>query len=130
LSPLNVRRIQVGEAEKAGSQPIPELRKAKVAHKSVAVGSAFEQLSISDKLLLTATAIVVEPETDDTVSPTRRWMTIGVTAGENWDERQEKTADFLRVHHGIFKACEEFPHPSRALTGLAKRGFPCGLGLR
>ena len=118
LSPLNVRRIQVGEAEKAGSQPIPELRKAKVAHKSVAVGSAFEQLSISDKLLLTATAIVVEPETDDTVSPTRRRMTIGVTAGENWDERQEKTADFFESIVAFSKHVKN----SRTVQSLKKPG--------
>jgi phosphopantetheine adenylyltransferase len=103
----NVCKIKVGESEKVGSREIPELRKARAAHKSVAVGGTFEQLRIGDKLLLTATAVVVEPETDDIISPSRRRITIGITADEalheknsagqvkSWDERQENVADFF-----------------------------------
>lgn len=40
LSHPNVRRIEAGESEKASNQPIPELRKAKPPHKSVAVEGA------------------------------------------------------------------------------------------
>jgi phosphopantetheine adenylyltransferase len=51
--------------------------------------------------------VVVEPETDDIISPSRRRITIGITADEalheknsagqvkSWDERQENVADFF-----------------------------------
>jgi phosphopantetheine adenylyltransferase len=96
-SPPNVRRVKAGESEKPGAREIPELRKAKVAHRSITVGGTFEQLHISEKLLLTAAAVIVEPETDDIISPSRRRITIVITAGEtkSWDERQEKVADFF-----------------------------------
>lgn len=106
-SPPDIRRIKDGEFEKPSSREIPEFRKAKAAHKSVAVGGSFEQLHISEKLLLTATAVIVEPETDDIISPNRRRITIGITADEvlteknsagqlkSWDDRQGKVADFF-----------------------------------
>jgi phosphopantetheine adenylyltransferase len=96
-SPPNVRRVKVGEIDRASKPDIPELRKAKTAHKAVAVGGTFEQLRNSDKTLLTAAAVVVEPETDDVISPSRRRITIGIApdAAKRWDERQGKVADFF-----------------------------------
>jgi phosphopantetheine adenylyltransferase len=95
VSPPSVRRVKVGEAEEAANREIPELRKAKTAHKFVAAVGAFEQLRIDEKLLLTATAVILEPETDDTVSPTRRRIIIGITAGDSWEARQGKVAEFF-----------------------------------
>src|ERR1700722_11031870 len=95
MSPPSVRRVKVGEAEKAIKQEIPELRKAKTAHKSVAAVGTFGQLRIDEKLLLTATAVILEPETDDTVSPTRRQITISIAADDGWEARQGKVADFF-----------------------------------
>jgi phosphopantetheine adenylyltransferase len=95
MSPPSVRKVKVGEAEKATNQEIPELRKAKTAHKFVAAAGTFGQLRIDEKLLLTATAVILEPETDDTVSPTRRRITIGITADDGWEARQGKVADFF-----------------------------------
>jgi phosphopantetheine adenylyltransferase len=96
-SPPNVRRVKVGESEKPVRREIPELRKAKTAHRSVAVAGTFEHLGIGEKLLLTAAAVIVEPETDDIISPSRRRITIGIAAGDTtcWDERQGKVADFF-----------------------------------
>lgn len=96
-SPPNVRRVEAGKSEEPGHREIPELRKAKVAHRSVAVGGTFEQLQTSEKILLTAPAIVVEPETDDVISPSRRRITIGITidSTKSWHERQEKVAEFF-----------------------------------
>lgn len=95
ISPPSVRKVTVGEAEKAINREIPELRKAKTAHKSVAAVGTFAQLGIDEKLLLTATAVILEPETDDTVSPTRRRITIGIIADDGWEARQGKVADFF-----------------------------------
>ena len=95
MSPPSVRKVTVGEAEKAINREIPELRKAKTAHKSIAAVGTFAQLGIDEKLLLTATAVILEPETDDTVSPTRRRITIGIIADDGWEARQGKVADFF-----------------------------------
>jgi phosphopantetheine adenylyltransferase len=95
MSPPSVRKVKVGEAEKPTNREIPELRKAKTAHKFVAAAGTFGQLRIDEKLLLTATAVILEPETDDTVSPTRRRITIGITADDGWEARQGKVADFF-----------------------------------
>ena len=97
ISPPNILRVKVGELEKASKPPIPELRKADAAHKSVAVGGTFGPLQSSDKVLLTAAAVVVEPETEDILSPNRRRITIGIAADadKSWDERQEAVADFF-----------------------------------
>jgi phosphopantetheine adenylyltransferase len=95
--PTNILRVKVGETEKASKSPIPELRKADAAHKSVVVGGTFGPLQSSDKALLTAAAVVVEPETEDILSPNRRRITIGIAADadKSWDERQEAVADFF-----------------------------------
>ena len=118
MSHPNVHKIKAGEPEKASNQPIPELRKAKAMHKSVAVGGKLGKLSISDKILLTAAAVIVEPETDDTVSPTRRRITIGIIAGEGWDERQAKAADFFES----IVAFSKHAKTSRAVERVNKPG--------
>ena len=118
IPPPNVRRVKVGESEKASRAEIPELRKANAPHKSVALGGKFEQIRISDKLLLTATAVIIEPETDDTVSPSRRRITIGITAGESWDERQGKVADFFES----IVAFSKHVKTSRTVERISKTG--------
>ena len=102
----NVRRTVGGTSIKMTQKFAPELRKTKI-HRSVAVGGTFDHLHIGHKVLLSAVALVVEPETDDTVSPSRRLITIGITGDEllknkkyakqveSWDERQRRTADFF-----------------------------------
>jgi len=95
MSPPSVRKVTVGEAEKAINREIPELRKAQTAHKYVAAVGTFGQVGIDEKLVLTATAVILEPETDDTVSPTRRRITIAIKADDGWEARQGKVADFF-----------------------------------
>lgn len=102
----NVQRTVGGTSVKVTEKFAPELRRT-TAHKSVAVGGTFDHLHIGHKVLLTATALVMEPETDDTVSPSKRLVTIGITGDEllknkkyadqveSWEERQEKTAEFF-----------------------------------
>lgn len=120
-SPPNVRRVTVGESEKGSKPPIPELRKAKTAHKSVTVGGTFDQLRISDKDLLTAAAVIVEPETDDVISPIRRRITIGITANAtpNWDARQEKVADF-------FESIVAFSRHVKSVRVVERKNGPTG----
>ena len=76
-------------------------------HTSVAVGGTFDHLHVGHKLLLTATALVLEPYTTETSSSLQRTITIGITGDElltkkryaeqveSWERRQAKVADFL-----------------------------------
>jgi hypothetical protein len=85
---------------------------------SVTVGGRFRQLAINEKLLLTATAVVADPETDDIISPSRRRIIIGITAGGSWNERQGKVADF-------FESTLAFPihvKTSRTVEDIDKTG--------
>ena len=75
-------------------------------HYSVAVGGTFDHFHLGHKLLLTATAMTLEP-VSDTGSDTQRVITIGVTIDEllankkyaefleSWDERCNSVASFL-----------------------------------
>ena len=71
-------------------------------HYSVAVGGTFDHLHLGHKLLLTMTALVIEPDEDRA-----RTLTVGITGDallkkkqyveyvQDWDQRQENVRDFL-----------------------------------
>lgn len=71
-------------------------------HYSVAVGGTFDHLHLGHKLLLTMTALVIEPDKERA-----RTLTIGITGDallkkkqyveylQDWDQRQENVRDFL-----------------------------------
>ena len=81
-------------------QPVP------TPHYSVAVGGTFDHLHVGHKLLLTATALALEPPDEDDSGP-QRVVTVGVTGDallakkkyaeclESWEERFQYTAAFL-----------------------------------
>ena len=76
------------------------------SHYSVAVGGTFDHLHMGHKLLLTATALVIEPISGPQ-APQERCLTVGITGDEllknkryadlieNWEERQEAVCRFL-----------------------------------
>ncbi|KAJ5579848.1 uncharacterized protein N7459_005833 [Penicillium hispanicum] len=85
---------------------VPDDQLPAVPHYSVAVGGTFDHLHVGHKLLLTATALALEPLTS--ADPGRkRVLTIGVTGDamlarkqyaeflETWEERFQSTANFL-----------------------------------
>lgn len=71
-------------------------------HYSVAVGGTFDHLHVGHKLLLTMTALVIEPDIEHA-----RTLTIGITGDallkkkqyieyvQDWEQRQENVRDFL-----------------------------------
>ncbi|MCJ1393944.1 hypothetical protein MMC18_006820 [Xylographa bjoerkii] len=75
-------------------------------HYHVAVGGTFDHLHAGHKLLLTATALILEPVASH-LDPQRRSLTIGITGDallknkkysevlETWEERQQAVCDFL-----------------------------------
>ncbi|MCJ1375403.1 hypothetical protein MMC20_006638 [Loxospora ochrophaea] len=75
-------------------------------HYSVAVGGTFDHLHPGHKLLLTATALILEPRIDG-LAPLERSLTIGITGDEllknkqhrnvmeSWDERQRAVCQFM-----------------------------------
>lgn len=85
---------------------IPEDQQNPVPHYSVAVGGTFDHLHIGHKLLLTATALALEP-LDQTNQDRGRILTVGVTGDallvnkkfaeylESWEDRFQSTAAFL-----------------------------------
>ena len=76
------------------------------SHYSVAVGGTFDHLHAGHKLLLTATALIVEPSSGPQ-APQERYLTVGITGDvllrnkryaevmETWEERQEAVCRFL-----------------------------------
>lgn len=84
----------------------PDHMQSSEPHYSVAVGGTFDHFHLGHKLLLTATALTLEP-ISDTDSNTERVLTIGVTVDEllankkyaeyleSWDERCNSVASFL-----------------------------------
>ena len=126
MSPPNIRKVTVGEAEKTINREIPELRKAQTAHKSVVAVDTFGRLGIDEKLLLTATAVILEPETDDTVSPTRRRITIGIKADDGWEARQGKVAEFFESIVAFSKHVKSSRTVSK--MGLESKGVSVRLG--
>ncbi|KAL4899759.1 hypothetical protein BDW74DRAFT_107387 [Aspergillus multicolor] len=85
---------------------VPEESSKSVLHHSVILGGTFDHFHIGHKLLLTATALVLQPAGTGP-SGQRRTITIGVTGDEmlknkkyaqfleSWDERCRSTATFL-----------------------------------
>jgi phosphopantetheine adenylyltransferase len=84
---------------------VPEVN-AQSSHYSVAVGGTFDHFHIGHKLLLTATALALEPVEE--FDPIReRRLTVGVTGDallknkkyaeflESWDDRCQSTSSFL-----------------------------------
>lgn len=75
-------------------------------HYSIAVGGTFDHLHAGHKLLLTATALILEPATNSQPQK-ERCLTIGITGDEllknkryaevleSWDERQAAVCQFL-----------------------------------
>lgn len=76
-------------------------------HHSVVVGGTFDHLHIGHKLLLTATALALDPYGGQTTGRRERLLTVGVTGDEllvnkkfaefleSWEERRQSTASFL-----------------------------------
>ena len=97
--------ISISEQMKSAKTPSP-LRSTDTRHYSIAVGGTFDHLHAGHKLLLTATAALLEPQLG---SETRRkrCLTIGVTGDEllknkkyteclqTWEERQNAVYQFL-----------------------------------
>lgn len=75
------------------------------SHRVVAVGGTFDHLHAGHKLLLTATALLLQPDTTST--PVNRRLIIGITGDQllknkkyaeylgSWEARQEEVVDFL-----------------------------------
>lgn len=99
----------------------PTNEQASTAHHSVAVGGTFDHVHLGHKLLLTATALAVDPIQDANSGP--RLITIGVTGDallvnkkyaeflESWDERCQSAASFL-------SAIIDFRPPDRSAPSI------------
>ena len=92
----DVQNFRDGNTAKNGQYP----------HYTIAVGGTFDHLHLGHKLLLTATAFLLEPNYDD--QPTQvRCLIIGITGDkllrnkqfaellERWEAREERTSSFL-----------------------------------
>lgn len=91
------------ESQKPGT---PVLNSSGERHYSVAVGGTFDHLHVGHKLLLTATAMILQPKLVSQTSPERR-LTVGITGDEllksktfgevleSWDEREKAVCHFL-----------------------------------
>ncbi|CZT09669.1 hypothetical protein WAI453_004667 [Rhynchosporium graminicola] len=78
---------------------------ASAVHKVVAVGGTFDHLHAGHKLLLTATALLLQPST--AASPAKSRLVVGITGDEllknkkyaeylnSWKQRQEDVVEFL-----------------------------------
>lgn len=85
---------------------VPDDHQPRNPHYSVAVGGTFDHLHVGHKLLLTATALAMEP-LGQADPDHERLLTVGVTGDallvnkkyaeflESWDERYQSTASFL-----------------------------------
>jgi phosphopantetheine adenylyltransferase len=79
------------------------------SHYSVIVGGTFDHLHLGHKLLLTATALTLDPASDETSSIMERLLYVGITGDEmlvnkkyaeyleSWEERWRNVAAFLRA---------------------------------
>lgn len=103
--------LSIGQSYYAGltylkGTSTPKNQELSTPHYSVVVGGTFDHLHVGHKLLLTATALVLEPlEQADTGQ--ERLLTVGVTGDallvnkkyseflESWEERYQRTASFL-----------------------------------
>ncbi|KAJ6104540.1 hypothetical protein N7523_010860 [Penicillium sp. IBT 18751x] len=99
LSPEQDGRLSENES-------IPKNQQLSTPHYSVAVGGTFDHLHVGHKLLLTATALVLEP-LEEADQRRDRILTAGITGDallvnkkyaeylESWEERYQSTASFL-----------------------------------
>jgi len=83
----------------------PRLPPTTVRHNIVAVGGTFDHIHAGHKLLLTATALLLQPTSQE--SPSHRRLIVGVTGDEllknkkyaeylkSWKQRQDDVVDFL-----------------------------------
>lgn len=86
-------------------EAIPPSPGARTSHTVVAVGGTFDHLHAGHKLLLTATALILQPANKS--SATTRRLIVGITGDEllknkkyaeymrSWQERQDDVVDFL-----------------------------------
>lgn len=91
-----VQNQSMSVQDKAGSS---------ASHRVVAVGGTFDHLHAGHKLLLTATALLLQPDT--VASPVNRRLIVGITGDEllknkkyaeylgSWQKRQEDVVEFL-----------------------------------
>ncbi|CRG90087.1 hypothetical protein PISL3812_07128 [Talaromyces islandicus] len=78
-------------------------------HHAVIVGGTFDHLHLGHKLLLTATALALDPASEEKREGERRSLYVGITGDEmlvnkkfaeyleSWEERWQNTASFLRA---------------------------------
>jgi phosphopantetheine adenylyltransferase len=104
---FNIHRISGGTSVKRNSDALADGGKTVAkAHFSIAVGGTFDHLHAGHKLLLTATAAVLEPSRRSTEGK-ERTLTVGITGDEllknkkysetleSWEERQKAVIRFL-----------------------------------
>lgn len=85
--------------------PVPAVAGSSATHDVVAVGGTFDHLHAGHKLLLTAAALLLQP--DSTVAPVNKRLIVGITGDQllknkkyaeylgSWHTRQEEVVDFL-----------------------------------
>ena len=107
---LNIGKVQpiiLSEGlEQSTRQETRDYRDSRARHYSVAVGGTFDHLHAGHKLLLTMTALVLEPHRPSE-SDRKRTLTVGITGDEllkkkefvnemqDWDQRQQSVGKFL-----------------------------------
>jgi phosphopantetheine adenylyltransferase len=106
---------------------VPEV-KTQSPHYSVAVGGTFDHFHIGHKLLLTATALALEPVEEFDPIPERH-LTVGVTGDallknkkyaeflESWDDRCQSTSSFLL-------AIMDFSRPDKSAPRIERVSQP------
>lgn len=129
-----VNRVPGGVTAKSSFEAISASKSTSnaKAHYSVAVGGTFDHLHIGHKLLLTATALLMDPDEPEDASK-ERLLTIGITGDEllvnkkfaevmeSWEERQTKTALFLESIM-IFTAPGEMTRDVEQVTNPGPNG--------
>jgi phosphopantetheine adenylyltransferase len=84
---------------------LPDISHTSMSHRVVAVGGTFDHLHAGHKLLLTATALLLQPHSKDLMIPLR--LIVGITGDEllknkkyaeylgSWKQRQDDVVSFL-----------------------------------
>ncbi|KAI4149980.1 MAG: hypothetical protein LQ340_004330 [Diploschistes diacapsis] len=107
LAVFKVHRVMGGTGLKTVSEPSQRLPgTSNKRHCSVAVGGTFDHLHAGHKLLLTATALILEPWRES-AKEQERTLTVGITGDalltkkkyaeilESWEQRQAAVTEFL-----------------------------------